>query len=162
MPLKSDQIVFATQAIPALFHRTPEQFLAFLEKDGNKFLRFYWDEAGKNEGVGTRTPPLGLNHDIRKPDPHTTVILVILPRPKAAPEAFYLALVYRPLRRTPFLGVSDTTKVIALELADSVGEAPATLLREWTRKLKSETLGPGPEPHLEQFYQAVLERLQTG
>jgi hypothetical protein len=152
--VKSQQEVFVSRVLPSLFHSAPDEFIRYLSRDGTKFLRFYWEQAEKDEQTGARSSALGLNYDIRQPFPSTTVILITLPRPAGARSCF-VAAVYRPLRRTLFTGVSDTTKVISLEMAGDRSSQPATQMVEWSRKLGSETLGPGPEPHLEEFYQAV-------
>jgi hypothetical protein len=153
---RTQQLDFVSQALPDLFHHSPEQFLYLLERDGNKFLRFYWDETGKKLDQGHLENSFGLNHAIRQPSPVVKVALISLPAPRFAGEAFYAALVYRPNRRTPLGFVRDTTKVVTLERCLEDGCQPATLLVEWTRRLAREEIGRGPEPTLEEFYQAVL------
>jgi hypothetical protein len=155
LPAKTQQSEFVSQVIPSLFHRTPEQFIQLLSRDGNKFLRFYWDQAGADPAVTEKAAPLGLNYDIREPFPHTQVLLISLPKPAAPPDAYFMALVYRPLRKTPFFGVSDTTKVIVLEMAEAPEGGQQTLLREWTKKMTSDSLGAGPTPRLEAFYETI-------
>ena len=49
-------------------------------------------------------------------------------------------------------GISDTTKVLALERAEKPDGETGTLLREWSRKLTGEALGTGTLPRLEAFY----------
>lgn len=158
--IKTQQEAFVSEALPALFHATPEDFLLFLERDGNKFLRFYWDQAGSAPNVVKKENSFGLNHQVRQPFAHTTVVLISLPKPSQAPEAYYAALVYRPLRRSPMLMVSDTTSVITLEAAEAGPEAAGTRLREWDKKLQCEDLGPGPQPKLEEFYRKVCEMVK--
>jgi hypothetical protein len=154
-PAKTQQSEFVSQVLPSLFHRTPEQFIRLLARDGNKFLRFYWDQAGADPAVGEKAATLGLNYDIREPFPHTQVVLITLPKPVVPTDAYFVALVYRPLRKTPFFGVSDTTKIIALETVGTAEGAQQTLLREWTKKMTSESLGAGPAPRLEAFYETI-------
>jgi hypothetical protein len=154
-PARTQSAEFVSQVLPSLFHSTPEQFIQLLSRDGNKFLRFYWDQAGADLAVGEKAAWLGLNYDIREPSPHTQVILITLPQPIAPPDAYFTALIYRPLRRTPLFGVSDTTKVIALEMAGTAEGGQLTLLREWTKKMTSESLGAGPAPRLEAFYETI-------
>lgn len=152
----SQQEVFVSRVLPSLFHSTPDEFIHYLSRDGNKFLRFYWDQASKDEQTGASASALGLNYDIREPFPKTTVVLITLPR-QAGARSCFVAAVYRPLRRTPFLGISDSTKVVALELAEESGGEPETQLVEWSRRLEREALGRGPAPKLEEFYRAVCE-----
>ena len=156
---ESLQIDYATQALPDLFHASPEEFLYLLKRDGTKFLRFYWNEVGKKLNLKQLVPPFGLNYDIRKPRPGLSVALITLPKPGIDGEAYYVALSYRPNRRTFFFGVSDTTKVIALEhWSDETGRENNHLV-EYNRRLQRETLETGLDPTLEVFYQSLLNQL---
>jgi hypothetical protein len=150
------QIEYATRVLPSLFHTTPKDFLYYLSRDGNQFLRFYWDQAGATQTESDRYSPFGLNYDIRKPDPNTTIVLVSLPKPKMASEAYYAALIYRPLRTALFWGVSDATMVVTLELAEALPWKQTTILREWSSNLEGKFLADGPEPSFDNFYQAIL------
>ncbi len=156
----TQQNVFVSEVVPSLFHTTPFDFLRYLSRDGNKFLRFYWEQAGEDPKVHGRTSALGLNYDIRQPYPQTTVALIQLPRPTVPPGTYFIAAVHRPLRRGMFLGVSDTTLVVSLDLAAMDGDRPVTRLREWDKKLGSENLGEGPRPVLDDFYQAVCKLIK--
>ena len=158
--MKTQPGVFVSEVVPELFHTTPFDFIRYLTRDGNKFLRFYWDQAGTNPKVSGKTPSLGLNYDIRTPYYQTTVALIQLPRPAIPPGTYFIAAVHRPLRRGAFLGVSDTTLVISLDLVAMEGDRPVTRMREWTKKLVPENLGDGPRPALEDFYQAVCKLIK--
>jgi hypothetical protein len=154
---KTQQMVFGSEVLPSLFHDTPEQFIRLLARDGNKFLRFYWDEAGKRLKESKRISSFGLNYDLRKPGKNIGVILVTLPKPQVESEAYFIALIYRPDRVTPILRISDITNVVALEyVLDPKGETN-TLLVEWTRKLTREKISEGPPPLLKEFYQAICD-----
>jgi len=156
---ETQQIDYATQALPDLFHTSPEEFLYLLKRDGTKFLRFYWNEVGKKLNLKQLIPPFGLNFDIRKPRPNLSVALIMLPKPVVDGEAFFVGLTYRPTRRHLFFGVSDTTKVIALEhWLDENGEE-RTVMAEYTRNLQRQTIKTGLEPSLEVFYNSLLEQL---
>jgi len=152
---RTQQRVFVEEALTTLFHRTPEHFLGFLNRDGNIFLRFYWDRVGQNLKL-PKTIPYGLDFEFRKPERRATIALITLPEPKVDREAFFVALIYRPYRVTPFLLLSDTTKIIVLERHDELEDGPGTLLVEWTRRMEREVLGKGPLPVLEHFYRAVI------
>ena len=155
-PEKTQQMIYESEVLPSLFHDSPDQFIQILKRDGNKFLQFYWAEAGKNIPKPEHTTSFGLNHETREPSRYKTVILVSLPQPKVDGEAYFVALTYRPLRVTPLLYVSDKTKVIALKKVTPEQDGPGTILVEWDRKLHQELLGPGPEARLNDFYNAVL------
>jgi hypothetical protein len=150
-PVRTQQMIYESEVLPSLFHLSPVQFIQFLERDGTRFLQFYWVEAGKNIPLSEHTTSYGLNFEIRQPSRYKTVILVTLPQPQVSGEAYFIALVYRPTRVIPFSFISDTTKVISLKKTIGGG----TILIEWDRKLHRELLGPGPEAILNDFYKAV-------
>jgi hypothetical protein len=158
-PSQSRQVVFTTQVLPDLFHHSPEEFINLLASKGNDFLKFYWDIAAKNAIPETNPSLFGLNYDIRTFLKETTICLITLPKPAEEREAYFVALIYRPYRRTPFLGISDTTKVIALDL-DST-QTNGTFLREWDKHLLPDRLGAGPAPRLEDFYQTVCQLIRS-
>jgi len=146
--------------LPALFHDAPEAFLNLLNRDGTRFLYFYWGEAAKKLPEGQRADPFGLNFVIRKPGPRPGFILALitLPQPSASGEAYYSALTYRPWRK--LLLVSDTTAVLNLEMDEPNGETPQTCLVQWTRREEREVVKRGVEEGLEAFYSAVLVEVQ--
>jgi len=154
---KTQQMVFVSEVLPSLFHDTPEQFIRLLARDGTKFLRFYWDEAGKRLEESKRISSFGLNYDLRKPGKNIGVVLVTLPKPQAESEAYFVALIYRPYRVTPILRISDITKVVALEYVLNPEGETDRLLVEWTRKLTREEISKGPEPVLNEFYTTICD-----
>ena len=157
MPAPTQQRIFAERVIPDLFHTTPDSFLFLVNRDGNKFLRFYWDEAGKKLAPTDLKDSFGLNYFIRSPNARTTVILLSLPQPTAPGEAHYIALAHRPYRR--LLLVSDTTTILALESTAEAGPQPPTVLVEWSRRLQRFEHARAIPPDLESFYAAVLVEL---
>jgi hypothetical protein len=157
-PKKSRQIIFATEVLPDLFHHTPVEMINLLASRGNDFLKFYWDIAGKQALPDSNSSIFGLNYDIRTFLKETTICLVTLPKPVREREAYFVSLIYRPYRRTPFLGITDATRVITLEL-DST-QASGTFLRDWDKRLLPERLGAGPEPRLEVFYKTVCDLIK--
>jgi hypothetical protein len=156
----TQQAQFAFVAIPDLFHQSPEKFISMLKKDGNRFLAFYWDEVGKRMKLNEKTVPYGLNYEIQRHYPGTTIILLSLPRPARIGEVFYEALIYRPYRVTMFFLASDTTKVLALENQGGESENPETNLVEIDRKLDVEKVRECLLPQKEQFIQVVLDELK--
>jgi hypothetical protein len=152
---KTQQLEFVSLVLPDLFHSLPDQFLFYLNRDGNKFLNFYWNEAAKKVEKSHQKAAFGLNYELHTPRPQVKVALIRLPAPLEAGEAHFVALCYRPTRVTPFLGIGDQTKLLVLEHSTEA----ATLLVELTRRLQRVVIGPGPEPRIEDFYQAVLGQL---
>ncbi len=157
---RTQQIVYFEEVLPSVFHDSPGEFLFYLERDGNKFLRFYWDKAGMNFPESTRVEAFGLNYLIREPQKDVTIALVLLPAPQVIGEAFFEALIYRPRRVTPILRISDMTSVFALTMAVVEGGVHQTNIIERTRKDATLEHGVGPAPVVEDFYQAVLELIR--
>jgi hypothetical protein len=153
---RTHQIVYFETALPSVFHQSPEEFLFYLERDGNKFLQFYWEQVGKSFSASGRGDAYGLNYFVRKPDKNVSIVVVLLPSPREAGEAYYEAFVYRPRRITPILRISDMTAVFALTMTSENGEAARTAIVERTRKDQSIEHGAGTQPVVEDFYQAVL------
>ncbi len=114
--------VFTHQVLPELFHKTPDMFLRLLEKDGNKFLHFYWDEAAKNNKLHS-TSIAGMNYELRKPNDITYISLITLPPPDNSGESHFAACIYRPYRVMPFGFISDVSKVLLLDKAGKPGIA---------------------------------------
>jgi hypothetical protein len=158
--VRDQQTDFVSQALTDLFHTSPEEFLFLLNRDGTKFLRFYWDQVGKRLPSSQLVTAFGLNYDIRKPRKDTAVALITLPKPKREPEAYFVALVHRPSRVTPIFRISDTTMVVALEYKmDAMGN-DGTQLVEWTRRFERELLNVSPEPTLDAFYEAIVQQIE--
>jgi hypothetical protein len=143
-----------------VFHGSPADFLLYLERDGNKFLQFYWDQVSKSIHPSERGESYGINYILRKPQSNVSIAIVLLPTPQIMGEAYYEAFVYRPRRVTPILRISDVTAVFALVLVSDPGEKPKTSIVEFTKKDQSIDHGVETEPVVEDFYRAVLELIK--
>ena len=64
---KTQQMIFELEVLPSLFHSTPDQVFYYLERDGTKFLNFYWHEAGEKIDPSLHNEGFGLSYLIRKP-----------------------------------------------------------------------------------------------
>jgi hypothetical protein len=157
MPLKANQHQnFAFEVLPLLFHSQTRQFLDLLKRDGVKFLNFWWDRAGVNLDESMRVSSEGMDFEIKKINDGREIVLVKLPHPKEAPEAYYMALVEKPKKRS-LLPWRNNCKVFALSRAadlDSTGAQNTTLV-ELTRTARYVTVGKGPKPTLKDFYKTV-------
>lgn len=149
--------IFADQILPQVFHGAPGQLWKYLERDGTKFLNFYWDNAGENVPRHLRERPFGLNYVFSEPFPRTFVALITLPEPKVPGEAYFSALVYRPDRR--LLLVTDMTRVFNLELYDTAAGSPATRLVQWTTHLERVEFPDEIPPQSAPFLDAVMLHL---
>ncbi len=157
---KSQSQLFADEVLPSLFHSSPEQFLQFLYRDGNKFLTFYWKLAGQKCPEDLQRDSFGLNYYFREPAPRILITMILLPEPIRLGESYFSALIYRPDRRLLF--VADTTKVLNLEKADQLETPHGTRLVEWTRRRYREVIGAGPPPRQNEFYKTIIEQIKQG
>jgi len=155
-PLTHSQ-VFTNQVLPQLFHGAPGEFWKYLNRDGTKFLVFYWDNAREHLPVNLRASSYGLNFTVSEPLPRTTIALVHLPEPKVAGEVYYSALVYRPDRR--ILLVTDMTRVFNLERTEGPDGTPGTLLVQWDTHLQRTEYPDTIAAHPDAVLAAVLEHL---
>jgi len=148
--------VFTHQVIPELFHKTPDTFLRLLEKDGNQFLHFYWDEAAKKNNFVKQTIA-GLNYELRKPNDITYISLITLPLPSNPGESYYAACIFRPYRVMMFGFISDVSKVLLLDKAGLSGSAKMV---EVTPKIERLDLRPLQEITRQKFLDEVYRELE--
>lgn len=149
--------VFTDQTLPQLFHGAPGAVWKYLDRDGTKFLNFYWDNAGENVPGHRRDRPFGLNYTFSEPFPRTFVALITLPEPKVAGEAYYCALVYRPDRR--ILLVTDFSRYFTLEKAGEDNSQSGARLVQWTTHLERVEFPDEIPPHKGPFLDAVMLHL---
>ncbi len=159
MPLKENQHQnFSYEVLPLLFHNETAKFFTLIRRDGNEFLKFWWERAGINLDEAQRVPSEGLDFEIRTCKDGRNVVLVKLPAPKKAPEAYYLALVDRPKKRS-LLPWRNLARVFALSRAKDVDGVQVTTLAEITRSARYAPIGRGPKANLKPFYKTVSEIL---
>lgn len=155
---KNQHVTFIYEALPSLFHNQTNDFLHFIRQDGEKFLQFWWEQVGKNVGPENQTPGSGPKFELRELQDKTILILVTMPQPRAAGEAYFAALIYRP-RRGFLLVRKPMTRIIVLEHTLNADGQPRTVLGECISASKYRKIKPGPEPTPEAFYEAVWEML---
>jgi hypothetical protein len=148
--------VFTHQVLPELFHKTSDIFLQLLEKDGNKFLHFYWDEAAKKNKL-VSTSIAGMNYELRKPNEMTFIGLIILPPLNRPGESYFVAAIFRPYRVMPFGFISDISKVLLLDKAGKPGNAN---LIEITPKKDRVVLRQIEEVSRQRFLEEIYRELE--
>jgi hypothetical protein len=157
MPKPKDQMqVFVYEAIPTIFHSDPQAFMNYLTRDGNKFLKFWWDHSGKKVKEENLASSEGLNYSIRELDKNNNLALITLPRHPEISSAYYLAL-YHPRSRWGFFIRRALTRVIVLEYSAGKEGSPRTTLAEITPSQRRVVVGQGPGPRIEEFFEAVCK-----
>jgi len=148
---------FSNTVLPQLFHSSPGQFMKLLDRDGTKFLSFYWEQAREKLPQSLRTSSFGLNFRMYNFEPRTMLALVTLPEPAVDGDAYYSALVFRPDRR--ILLVTDMTRVFNLERSPDEQGNPSTLLVQWTTRLQRVESVRGLPIEPQAFVDAVMQHL---
>ena len=96
---KTVQYNFGMEAIPILFHSQTSQFMKYLDKDGIKFLQFWWNHVGDSMPEQKRVTPAGMTFEIESIDKKTKLIIINLPSPKEDRDPYFLGLIARPEKR---------------------------------------------------------------
>ena len=100
MPLSTTQHAkFAFEVLPLLFHSQNRDFLFYLERDGIKFLQFWWDHTGEKVGETMRKSFEGLNYEITSFESGRKLVFLQLPVPENQSEPFFLALFSPPTKK---------------------------------------------------------------
>jgi hypothetical protein len=155
MPKRDSQhYVFAYKAIPILFHNQSKDFLTYLDRDGVEFLKFYWNYVATETDEEGKSSPEGLAYEIREVEGGRKMVLVTMPRPHKPPEAYFLALITPPPKRS-FLPWQNHARVIGLEY-----HSEGTHLCDLTPRAIRVDQGTGPRPVLEDFYRAVCQMIK--
>ena len=150
---------FAYQAMPILFHSSSNEFIHLLDRDGIKFLEFWWNRTGESGEVAESQPCNGLAYEIRDYEGGKKMVLLTLPEPQKAPEAFFLALLTPPLKRH-FLPWKNFSRVFALQRGKVVDGKVLTHFAELTPRGYQRVLREATGPVLEDFYELVCDELQ--
>lgn len=154
---KSQHFNFCHEALPVLFHSQTKGFFEFLERDGLKFLKFWWDHVGERLDDSKCSSFAGTQFEIRElPEKKARVVLVRLPTPTTDFEFYMMALIRTPERRLPMVRLPNT-RVFALERVPTEMGANGTLLVEITPRGRMLRVGAGPKPSLQTFYNTVLK-----
>lgn len=152
---KTQSYRFAFEAINTLYQRNTPDFDKFLERDGIKFLKFWWDKCGLDVPEEERREAKGLAFTHRTLEDGRKVTLITCPKPVAAPEAYFLALIPKPLKHNYFLTWKNKTRFISLEYATDENDQPTTQLGEWTFRFNHFKIEGDCPAELEAFWKTV-------
>lgn len=122
---RSLQFNFGMEALPILFHSQTNQFMKYLEKDGVKFLQFWWNHVGDRMPEDKRVSPAGLAFEVEQLDAKRKLVTITLPTPKEDRDPYFLGFVAKPERRVLWVRL-PTTLGFALVRDDEVKETHKT------------------------------------
>ncbi len=155
----SQHYLFAFEALPILFHSQTSEFMKYLERDGIKFLKFWWDHAGDKVAVEKRSSSSGLNFEIQQIDQSTKLVIITMPKPQNNAEAYYLAALAKPEKRFAWVRLPNT-RFFALRRADQLGEGYRTIFGELTPRALFRELAQNINPTKRDFVQAVEKTIR--
>jgi hypothetical protein len=156
---RSLQYNFGLEAIPVLFHSQTTHFLKFLEKDGLKFLNFWWNHVGDRLPEEKRVSSNGMSFEIEDLDEKTRLIIISLPTPKEDKDPYFVGLVARPERRLLWVRL-PTTQAFALIRDDLSGQTNKTSLGYLTPNGLFRPRGIGLAPTKLDFKRIVKSNLK--
>lgn len=150
---RSHHYFFAHRLLPKLFHQDAPQFITLLQRDGLRFLEFWWRQASEKIAPEERLLPDGLGYALRELPEGWVVALVVMPLPDGMTEAYFVALLYQQ--------ASGNTRVFTLEKGVSLEPARAsqTVFCEWTADSTHRNMGPGSLPEQEAFLAFIAAAL---
>jgi len=153
---KSQHYNYTHEALPTIFHSQTGGFMMYIERDGLKFLKFWWDHVGKRLDDSKLTPFKEAAYEIHDlPEKKSKICLVKLPPVREYGEILMMAFVKLPEKRVPMVRW-PSTRIVALENVEGKYSSSGTRLAEITPRARLIPIGPGPEPAFPDFYQAVI------
>jgi hypothetical protein len=155
MPKKDSQhYQFAYKALPILFHNQSSDFLTYLARDGVEFLKFYWNYVATETDDDGKSPADGMAYEVREIAGGQKLVLITLPKPRKPPEAYFLAMLTPPVKRS-VLPWRNYARVVGLEY-----HLDGTHLCDLTPRALRVDQGIGPRPVLEDFYKAARKLMK--
>jgi len=155
---RSLQYNFAMEAMPILFHSQTSQFMKYLEKDGLKFLQFWWNHVGDRMPEEKRVSPAGMTFEIEVIDEKTKLVIITLPTPKEDRDAYFLGFVARPERRLLWVRL-PTTQGYVLFRDDGVDQPHKTNFGYLTPNGLFRPRGVGLNPTKQDFKRIVKSKI---
>lgn len=156
---KSLHYNFGMEALPVLFHSQTNQFMKYLDKDGVKFLQFWWNHVGDRLPQEKRLSSGGLAYEIEQLDAKTKLVIITLPTPKENEEPYFLGFIAKPERRFFWIRLPTTT-AFALIRDDSCKEQHKTSFGYLTPSGNFRLRGVGLNPTKQDFKRHVKSRIQ--
>lgn len=152
---RSQHFNYTFESLPTIFHSQTENFFKYLEKDGLKFLEFWWDHMSVRLNQEESDSFEGVSYEIKEiPEKKSTLVLLKLPDPKNLFECYFMAFLKEPQKRWPVR--LPNTRVFVLEFVPPEISASGTSFGEITRSARYVRYDNGPQPNFDDFYQKVI------
>jgi hypothetical protein len=151
---------FGLDAIPILFHSTPTKFVELLEKDGLKFLNFWWNHVGDRLPEERRVTSAGMSYEIEEVDKKTKLVIISLPTPKENMDPYLVGFVAKPEKRLLWVRLPNSLG-FALIRDDDVKEQNKTSFGYLTPNGHFRPIGVGLKPSKLDFKRQIKLRLAS-
>jgi hypothetical protein len=159
---------FGHVVLRQIFFQNPAGVVAALTNRGDEILRKIWAEVGEkiteDKGALVALSPAGLTCMATKLGGNTTAVIVTLPPPEASPEAYFVALVYRPEHKRLYGILGKQTRLaryVTLELGINAFDGEkTTVLCEWAGDMHLNT-GTGPVATKEAFISRLVDMVDV-
>lgn len=159
-PKKSHAYNFALEAVPIMFLSQTGDFMKYLERDGLKFLEFWWNHIGEKLPEPNRAPFTGIEFQILPVDANTKVVIIALPPLPSDGEFTFLGLIRRPDRRFAWVKL-PTCRAIGMVRKTGEFYPNGTQVGDLTAQGHFVPFAAGPEPTMEKFTAMLLKLAQT-
>ncbi len=156
---KSHQWNYVFEAIPALFHNQTDGFVKLLEKDGVKFLKFWWDHMGDRLPPEKRVTAGGLTFEKEELNAKTQLITIILPSPREDGDAYFIGLIPKPERRFAIVRFYNSSMFVLIR-KDDVNQPNHTSFGEVTPRGNYRERGIGLKPTKQDFKRIIKNRVE--
>lgn len=156
---KSHQWNFVFEVLPALFHSQTDSFVKYLDKDGVKFLKFWWDHMGDRLPAEKRVTAAGLTFEEEDLNEKTKLITIILPSPREDGDAYFVGLIPKPERRFAIVRFYNSNMFVLIR-KDDVTQPNHTSFGEVTPRGNYRERGVGVKPTKQDFKRIIKNRVE--
>jgi len=156
---KSQHYNFCYDVMPSLFHSQTDDFMKYIDRDGLKFLEFWWNHVGQQLPFEQLVPFSNARYEIVEYQPKSRIIFITLPPPKNEGEMFFLALIRNPEKRFAWVRL-PSTRIIGLVKRSKDLFKSGTELGDLTPRAIFVKIGEGPVATLAEFKERVFEMIK--
>jgi len=153
---KSQPFNFCYDVMPSLFHSQTDDFMTYLQRDGLKFLEFWWNHVGQQLPFEQLVPFSSVRYEIVERDPKSKIVFITLPPPKNDGEMFFLALIRNPEKRFAWVRL-PSTRILALVKRSKDQYKSGTELGDLTPRAIFVKIGEGPAATIAAFKEKIFD-----
>ena len=122
--------LFAYKLLPTLFDANPEKIISDIKNSKGAVLHALWHRVGQDLLASELVKPDGLSCKTASPGNDVSMAVVVMPPPQVIPEAYFVALVFRPEKKSLFSSQKAVKRMFALERSLNSDHTPLPILCE--------------------------------